>query len=168
MVVLLAPPNDNGTIEVLAQTSGKYYPSSYLRAPATVAGTSVTTPYNLTLVQGVYTVSFTKVQGYYAPNPRNVTVIPRGITYAVGVYDPIPSVVMVTKSGFNQTKVDAINGVTPVIWINGMSTFTVLVIQPQGRVVLQPGQNFTLVFQEPGQYQFNIYPEGQGGYVQVG
>lgn len=128
-----------------------------LSVQATVEGISRTTPFTLTLSPGTYTVSFSPLPWYRVLNPQLTISLPAGTTaYATGLYEPVPVVIAVKEGAFNVTKVRALHGVTPVIWVNQGANYTVLHIQPYGRVVLYPGQNFTWVYDEPGTYSFYL------------
>jgi len=140
-----------------------------LSVQATVEGVTKVTPFTLKLAPGTYLVSFSPLPWYRQLNPQVSVPLPAGATaYAIGLYEPMARVIAVTEGGFNVTKVNALHGITPVVWINLGSNFTVLNVQPLGRVVLRPGENFTWVFDEPGTYAyFLLFSPSISGSVEV-
>jgi hypothetical protein len=162
-----------GTLEVEAQGQNQYQPSTQppsLHAPVIVTGPSgtqtVTTPDSLSVATGTYTVTYGPVRWYTAPANRTVAV-PNGLTvYAVGVYQVTPSVVDITKSGFNTTQAAALHGVTPVIWVNNAGSSMVLTIASNGSYDLASGQNLTKIFQGSGTFDYSL-GSGSSGVLQV-
>lgn len=150
--VLYTVSFQNGTLIVNAQTSSKYYQPKFLNVSASVSGRLGTTPYNLSLAPGTYTVSFSQRAWFYTPAERVVS-LPGGKTaYAVGVYDPIVRTVLMTGDSFNSSNVSAEHGITPVIFINQMKDSVLIQSIPTGRVNIPPAGNFTFVFPQAGRY----------------
>lgn len=156
-----------GQVIITAETSGRYYPARTLGVDATVGGNTGTTPFNVSLSEGTYTVYFGSLPWFATPAPRAVTVLPGVPVYAIGTYDPVLRTIVVTQSAFNTTSVTAFHTVTPVVWVNTSGGYVVLNIAPVGRVLINPGQNFTHVFSQPGTYDFGFYFGGAGGSVTV-
>ncbi len=156
-----------GQIIVTAETSARYSPSRELRVGVTVGGTLGTTPLNLSLQQGTYTVDFLNVPWYVTPAPRVVTVLPGVAVYAIGKYVPIIKPIGVTQSSFNVTSTTALIAVTPVVWVNASNSYVVLNISSVGKVVINSGQNFTHIFSQAGTYDFGFFFGGAGGSVTV-
>ena len=154
--VISATASVNGTLEINAQSSGRYFSSSKLNVSASVGTSSGITPFSLELPQGVYTVVFSGLKWYETPPPREVTVS-RGVTsFAVAIYDPILQVVSVQGNQFNSTKLVAEHGVTPVIWVNHMGDYAVMTSTLTGNILIPPSQNFTYIFKEAGTYEFSL------------
>jgi hypothetical protein len=148
--------SQTGTLIVRAQSSARYYRSVGLNVSATVGVASGVTPFELELTQGTYKVKFSEQKWYHTPSERLVNV-PRGVTsYVVGVYDPIVETVSVSHNMFNSTELIAMHGVTPVVWVNGMSDFVVISSDLTGRVSIAPSQNFTYIFQKAGVFTFSL------------
>jgi hypothetical protein len=156
-----------GTLIVEAQSSSRYYPAVMLSATATVSSSKGTTPFNVSLTAGQHQVTYSSITGYYTPSPRTVTVEGGKTGYSIGVYDPIPKMISITPSGFNQTTISALHGITPVFWVNRSGTYQILQLQPVGKVELQAGQNFTYVFQQAGSFAFSLILSNASGSVQV-
>ena len=158
---------NDGTLNVQALTSDKFYPSESLAVTASVGGQTGTTPFSVSLPQGTYSVTFDRLQWYWTPSPRQA-VVPAGSTaYATGVYSPIQRVIMITQDKFNVTEVTAMHDVTPVTWENSMANFTILVGSPFGKIILTPGENYTYVYQNQGSFSFSLSYANAGGVVQV-
>ncbi len=154
--VVTGAGSTNGTLVVEAQSMSKYFPAKALTVTASVGSHTSVTPYNLTLTQGAYTVTFAAIQWYTAPPPKAVDVIAGRASFAVGAYQPIIDAVSVRGDQFNVTSLGAMHGVTPVIWVNPTSDFVTISGSPLGRVSIAPTQNFTYIFQQPGTYGFEI------------
>ncbi|MDG7013435.1 MAG: hypothetical protein JRN11_03040 [Nitrososphaerota archaeon] len=152
-----------GTLVVRAQGT-QQLPGEYLAVRATVAGSSHTTPFNLTLRQGTYTVSYAPLEWYRTPSPVSVTVIGGKTAYAVGSYVPTPVGVSIGPGGPNVTSARAEHGVTPVVWFN-RSTATVQISSTLFSVPIPPGANYTHTFSTPGTVLVKIFP--YGGSVNV-
>jgi hypothetical protein len=166
-VVLGSGVGQQGTLVVLAETSGKYESSTQLHVFATVNGKTMTTPFNLTLGSAVYSVTFPPVAGYLTPGPRGITVLPGKPAYAVGLYNPRLYIIAVSGNGFNVTRITVLYQINPVVWINYANTVAVLQIDPVGRVDIRPGQNFTYVFLQPGIYSYSLLLQNFTGEVSV-
>ncbi|MDG7008014.1 MAG: hypothetical protein JRN06_07195 [Nitrososphaerota archaeon] len=167
VVGLLAySPVRSGTLVVQAVSSSRYAPPVQLQVSATVGSVTKSTPFNLTLGLGQFTVVYSAVSWYYTPPPKVVTVSGGKTTFSIGTYDPILRAVSITGQGFNSTAVSALHGVTPVVWTNEESTFEVLEITSFGHYILQPGQNHTQIFPSRGNFSFDIFNTGFTGYVQ--
>jgi hypothetical protein len=148
--------SQDGTLIVTAQTSAKYYPVEYLNVAVSLAGKSGTTPFNITLPQGTYTVTFPSQRWFTSPLSRTVNVTARGDSFVVGVYDPIPVTVSVSQTKFNTTAISVLHKVTPLIWVNPTNGYEVISSTLTGRIIIAPMQNYTYVFQESGSYSFSI------------
>ncbi len=164
-----------GTLKIITYAQDKYVgpgQPTQIGAPVTLYVNSnprqYTSPATLSLKQGDYTVTFGQLNWYFTPSSRDVSVQPGQTVYADGVYQVIPRIVQCSQTGFNSTEVSAMHGVTPVIWTNPTSDPIVLVGQPFNRVVLNAGQNFTLVFPGPGSYAYGILSTNYNGTVSVG
>ena len=55
---------------------------------------------------------------------------------------------------FNQTRITAKHGVTPIVWINPSAEDQFISSQLTGRIEILPMQNYTYVFQESGTFTF--------------
>jgi hypothetical protein len=154
-----------GTIVVEANVSGSGHQS--LHVSASVGNQRGTTPFNVTVSQGVYKVTFSSVPWYRTPAPREVTLPGGGTMFAVGTYRPRSVVVAMTSSGFNSTRVTALHGVTPVVWVN-LSGATVSLTGKGGVGIPIPnGGNFTIVFPNPGTYPYSDNLTTTTGMVSV-
>ncbi len=120
-----------------------------LTATATVGGTTLTTPFNLTLVPGLYTVAYSQLPWLHTADSRTIQVVGGRTVYAVGVYSPIVDVIGVTDAGFNATSVRAEHVITPVIWVN-TGTNAVVLQSSLFSVTLNPGGNYTRFFTTGG------------------
>ena len=156
-----------GTLVVNAETSNRYYPARLLNATISVAGVVRNTPTNLSLGAGVYTVTFSPLQWYHSPADRQIDVLAGRTAYAWGIYSPLVAVVEINQAGLNATKISALHGVTPVVWVNKTDKFTVLLGDVFNQAVINPGQNFTTIYQGAGTYGFSISGTSNGGTVQV-
>ena len=146
----------NGTLIVEAQTSSTYYQSRSLSVSVSVAGTTETTPFNFSLPQGTYTVSFQTLQWYTTPASTSATVLGGGHSYAVGTYDPIPVFVSVNQDEFNATSVQVLHTVTPLIFVNLSAEYQTISSNLTGRIIIPPMQNYTYVFQKTGGFGFSF------------
>lgn len=147
---------NNGTLEVTAMSSGPYSSPVPLEAPASVNGVSMTTPFNLSLGQGSYTVTFGSLRWYNTPKPVSVTV-PRGtIAYALGSYTPTVRHVALSGTTFNGTSTTALHGVTPVVWINTTGNDEVLESAQFSTRDILPGQSYAMVFPTSGTFTFYL------------
>jgi len=145
-----------GTLTITAQSSGQYYPAVGLNATAKVGAHSGVTPFSLSLTEGTYTVTFATLPWYSTPAPRTADLVAGTTTFAVGVYDPLVRTVSISGDQFNNTRLTAMHGVTPVVWVNRMSQDVVLHSPVTGNVVVPAAQNFTYVFKAAGTFTFSI------------
>jgi len=136
-----------------------------LAVQAYVNGKSVTTPTTLSLVQGVYTVTFSDLLWYQTPGARTVS-LPAGHTaYALGEYMPTPEIIRISSQGFDTTSISAKGGLSPVVWVNTSTQFVVLLGDQFNRVIINPNQNFTYVYQGTGHFQYSIWQTDFAGTV---
>jgi hypothetical protein len=145
-----------GTFSVNAQSSAKYYHAVGLNVTASVGSRNGVTPFTLSLTQGAYTVTFPALTWYSSPQPRDVSVVAGRTAYAVGVYDPVVDYVAISQSQFNTTRIIAMHGVTPVVWLNQMGENVAILSDPTGLVTILPNQNFTFVFPAFGSYSVRL------------
>jgi hypothetical protein len=156
-----------GTLVVNAYLENGSGGTSEIRVQATVDGNSVLTPYNATMTQGPYTVTFPQVKWYVTP-PEHSLVLESGKTaYAVGIYTPIKVVIGVSQQGFNDTEAAALHSVTPVEWVNTGTTSVTLSVGGVGDFALAPGQGFTWVFQTAGTSTFSIIGTQISGKITI-
>ena len=155
----------SGTLAVEAVSSGRYYSPVQLAVTARVGQTSQTTPFNLTLSQGEYTVTYGNLSWYITPPPRSVDLIGGKLAYALGTYVPVVVAISLTQNGFNTTSVTTKHGVTPVVWVNIGNTPEILLLGSVGRISLDPSQNYTHVFASQGTYDYSILGTSLGGTV---
>jgi hypothetical protein len=146
----------NGTLTVDAQTSSTYYQSIPLNVSASVSGTKGTTPFTISLAQGTYVVSFSSVRWFDPPLQRTLNVTGGKHSFAVGVYSPILVHVSINQDKFNATGIEAMQGVTPVVWVNLSTNYEVITSTLTGRIIIPPLQNYTYVFQKAGTYGFSV------------
>lgn len=154
--VLNAATTQSGVLIVEAYSSARYSPRVGLTPQVQVGSQTMTAPFNLTLTGGTYQVTFGAVSWYTAPGSRSVTIVGGRTAYAVGVYSPVVRVISIGSHGFNSTSVTAMHDVTPVVWVNNNSTFAVLDVSSVGHVVLEPSQNYTVVFSSAGAFGYDI------------
>jgi hypothetical protein len=145
-----------GTLVVKAQSSSRYYSPVGLNASVTVGTRSGVTPLTLSLAAGVYTVTFSSLPWYSTPSAREITVLGGQSSYAVGVYDPLVRVVSIDQNRFNNTSLSAMHGVTPIVFVNHMSSSVVLESDLTGNIPIRSSQNFTYVFQGAGTFGFTL------------
>lgn len=159
--------NESGTLVVEAISSPRYSASVQLHVAVTVGSSSETTPFNLSLGHGTYTVSYGPKAWYITPNSKTLGV-PGGRTlYAIGTYLPIIKVISISQGGLNVTSVPALHGVTPVVWVNNEGSAVLLQVDTFPGVYIQPSQNRTLVFPSQGRFDFQVFGSTFAGYVQV-
>ena len=138
-----------------------------LSAQASVNGIQIITPSSLALPQGVYTVTFNQLRWYQTPSPRTVS-LPAGRTaYALGEYIPALEIIRISSQGFDITNVTAKGGLSPVVWVNTSAQFVVLLGDQFNRVIINPSENFTYIYQTTGEFQFSIFQTGFAGTVDV-
>jgi hypothetical protein len=159
--------NQDGILVVATYTSDKYYSEIPLHVPVTVAGRVVTSPFNLTLLQGSYSVVYPSVKWFVTPQAKTVGLSAGKTIYAIGVYVPVVMVVSISVNGFNASSIKAMHQITPVTWVNDQSTSVVLDVSSIGRVSLHPSQNFTTVFASSGTYGFDVFNTNFSGSVAV-
>jgi len=165
VAVISGSTTSSGVLVVTAQSS--FDSKVALHVSASVGGVTRTTPFNLSLDQGEYTVSFGALAWYSSPLARSITLTRSSTEFAIGVYKPITRVISITTQGFNQTDVSALHEVTPVVWINEMSSLVRLDIQGLSSVAIQPSENFTHVFVSAGTVSFTASSSTSTGYVTV-
>lgn len=142
----LAPDKQNGSALVSVTVTA-----------ASGSGTNTgTTPTSFSLSSGTYTVSYGTDNWYKTPSSKTVSVPAGKTVYAVGVYEVLTAPVSITQSGFNATKIEALHGVTPVIWINNSGSSVVLSLETFGTFPLSAGQNYTKVFYDAGSFTFSV------------
>lgn len=127
---------------------------------------SGSTPAILSLGSGTYTVTFIPQKWYTTPTDETLQVSSSTTVYSVGVYQVIPLGISVTPGGFNSTKVTALQGVTPVIWINTSGSLVLLHLESIGTVPLDAGQNYTMIFQQIGPVSYSL-GSNETGTLQV-
>jgi hypothetical protein len=158
-------PSQAGTLVVQAMTSNRYSQSFALHVSATVGTSTETTPFNVTLVQGEYTVTYGPVEGYHTPMSRSVFLTGGKTEYAVAVYSPVVRSISMSGNGFNATTVTVLHGITPVVWINTGSNVVVLELQGFGRTSIGPSQNYTAIIASKGTLTFDIFNTGFTGTI---
>lgn len=155
----------SGTLTVEAVSSGRYSSPTQLKVHATVGSTTEATPFNLTLPQGQYSVSFGNVSWFKTPDNSSVGLVGGKTAYVIGTYVPIVKAIALTSEGFNTTTVTAKHGVTPVVWINEGNSVEVLEVSGVGRIPLNPTQNYTRVFASQGTVEYSILNTNYTGTV---
>lgn len=159
--------NQTSTVVIRAMTSGRYSPQVSLRASYTMGGVTGFTPSNQSVGQGEQTIVFGALPWYKTPSPLSFY-LPGGKTYyATAVYSPILAGFAITSQGLNATKVTALHGVTPVVWLNQGSSVAILEFQDGSRALIPPSQNYTRVFSLPGDFTFGSLSGGLAGEVVV-
>jgi len=156
----------SGTLAVSALSYGKYSPQAPLHVKATVNGVTTTTPFNMTLRQGPYTVTFASLQWYKPALPLTRQVRSGGTTFAIGVYVPALAPIAVSPTSFNATSVQVEHGVTPVAWMNTSDQNVLIQGGEPLQILIPPHMNFTEVFQQPGTYVYAI-SGSQGQTLQI-
>jgi hypothetical protein len=156
---------ENGTLVVEAMSSSRYSTSVPMQVPVTVGSVHGTTPFNLSLAQGQYTVVYGAVSWFRTPPPRTLQLTGGKTTYALAEYLPVIRAMSISNNGFNSTSVSAYHGVTPVVWLNQGATVAVLQIDTVGNVIVNPSQNYTHVFDSKGTFGFDIFNTGFNGVV---
>jgi hypothetical protein len=161
VVVALMGDLPGGSRDGKLQVEAKAYP--YDSAPvslsveASVNGTAMRTPSNLSLTPGHYVVVFPTLAGYSPPSSRKVPVQAGTTTFAIGTYTPIWKVISFSQTYFNSTHISAVHGVTPVFWVNVSGQVVTLQSSFFGTRPIQPGGNTSFVFQTTGTFTFWIY-----------
>jgi hypothetical protein len=156
----------SGTLEVMAQSSGRYSPSVSLHPYVSIGSTTQVAPFNLSLAQSQYTVVFGPLSWYKTPAPKTLVLSLGKTEFAVGVYSPIMRGIAVSQNGFNSSSVTALHGVTPIVWINVGTLPVSIEVSNGGRVLLNPSQNYTAIFSSTGTFSFDIPNSGFSGTVQ--
>ena len=159
--------DQSGTLVVETFSSGRYSPSYTLHPTVTVGSVIRTSPFNVSLSPGTYTVTYGSVQWYVTPSPRSVTLAGGGTQFANAFYDPVVRHLAITSGGFDTRLVTALHEVTPVSWVNEGSDTVVLDIRGINQVTIFPSRNFTMVFSSPGIFTFEIPNTDYNGTVQV-
>jgi hypothetical protein len=154
-----------GTLDVVAESSGRYSPSVQLHVSVAVGSTVETSPFNFSLSQGQYLVTYGPAEWYVTPPSRLVSVLSGRMQYAIGTYEPLIRAISINQTGFNATSITALHGVTPVVWINQGASRVILEIDSIGNIPLNPSQNYTTVLPSQGTYSFDIFNTRFGGTV---
>jgi plastocyanin len=163
---LIIPQPRFGTIILKAQVSIKDSQQKEIHVYASIAGETYLTPANVSMPPGKYSISFQQVDGLKSPEGCNIDVVAGKTLYCVGEYTPIQAVVNVYSNYFEPSKVYAYSNITPVVWVNKNQNYTVLIIQPLGRIVIPPNQNFTYTYNDAGTYGFYyLFSTGHGEVV---
>jgi len=150
-ILLSTSASGPGTLVVRAGYGG-----TFITAGFKVNGATYTTPANVTLPAGYYTVDFAPVSWYRAPSPQNVTVPEKTDVFAFGAYTPVSRFIGISNSAFNSTTISALHGVTPVVWVNREGVPVTILSSVFLDKTINPGQSFTYVFQSAGTYGFQI------------
>ena len=153
---VLGTASTDGTLVVSAQSSSRYYPAQDLNAAASVGGHQGTTPFNVTLSQGPYTVTFQPLRWYTTPAGKALNVSAGRTSFAVGIYRPILDVVSASPKMFNVSNIEAMHNVTPVVLENPTDAYVTVYSVPTGTVAIPPMQNFTYVFRQSGTFAFSL------------
>jgi hypothetical protein len=154
--IITGTASPTGTLVAEAQSSSRYYFPIGLNVSVAVGTRSGVTPLTLFLAAGTYRVTFSSLAWYSTPSPRDVSVSSSRTSYAVGVYDPLVEAVSIGQNQFNNTRLSAMHGVTPVVFVNHMSSPVVLESDLTGNISIRPSQNFTYVFQNRGSFDFTL------------
>jgi hypothetical protein len=158
--ILSSTFNTTGTLIVSAQTSGRYYAPVWLNVTAQVGTRSGVTPLHLSLQQGPYIVQFSQEPWFYPVASRGVQ-LPAGQTaYVVGVYDPVARTVLIQGGQFNGTQITAFHAITPVIFVNKMSSSVLIQIEQRGNISVPSGGNYTYVFPVSGSFAVTMPGSG--------
>jgi hypothetical protein len=155
---------NRGTLEVQAISSGQG--SGSLNVTAKVAGFTGTTPFQRSLPQGTYTVLFESLKWYKSPTPISVSLFDGKTSFATGTYSPISVHVGLGPAGLNSTSVNALHGVTPVVWVNTSGESVVLRVDGSS-YDLFAGGTVTHVFTGAGTYVYTINGQQYQGIVNV-
>ena len=153
-----------GTLVVQARDAHSLNP---LSVQASVNGNSVTTPATLSLVQGLYDVTFSQLQWYQTPSPKTIPLSAGHTAYALGEYAPTPEIIRISSQGFDNTRVSAKSGLSPVVWVNTSTQSVVLLGDQFNRVIINPNQNFTYVYQSTGKFLYSIWQTNFDGTINV-
>jgi len=140
---------------------------SPLAVQAYVNGNSVTTPTTLSLVQGVYNVTFSRLPWYQTPGARTISLSAGHTAYALGEYAPTSEIIRISSRGFDTTSISAKGGLSPVVWVNTSAQFVVLLGDQFNRVIINPNQNFTYIYQSMGHFQYSIWQTDFAGTIDV-
>lgn len=169
-----------GTLEVITLVQ-PYHSASARQAEKVLvnetagSATIVMSPINITLDPGPHAVTFEPIDGYQTPASRTIVIGAGQTSYAVGLYQPLEKFVGVEAGSFNVTAVKAVQGVTPVSFVN-ISNVTVTIqslawessSDPTGVKPLAVGENFTYVYQSVGDSLFwNFLDRGISGQVET-
>ena len=156
----------NGTLTVEGQTSSTYYQSIPLNVSVNVAGAKGVTPFTISLPPGTYVVTYSSAHWFTSPPQRIVNVTGGTHSYAVGTYSPILVHVSINQDKFNATSIEAMHGVTPVVWNNLSTNYEVITSTLTGRIVIPPLANYTYIFQHAGTYYFS-FPLTPGSNIEI-
>jgi hypothetical protein len=155
-----------GTLEVQAIASVQGSGPSPMNVTAKVSGVTGTTPFQRALPQGTYTVTFQSVKWFKTPDPISVSVFSGKTAFATGTYSPISVHVGLGQDGLNSTTVDALHGVTPVVWVNTSGQSVVLRVDGNAYDLFAGGTT-THVFTSAGTYAYTINGQQFQGFVNV-
>jgi hypothetical protein len=159
-----------GVLVVRAQVQKSYAGSNQtldIQVTFTLNGKTYTTPENLSLPAGNYSVIFQEKKGFQKPQSCTISIVPGYTTYCIASYIPIPQVINIFNGRFDQNKVFAYSGITSIIWVNKSGNSTVLYIEPIGRIILLPNQQFSYVFESDGIYYFRSLSFVASGEIDV-
>jgi len=131
-----------------------------------VDGKSVASPVDITIRQGSHVVAFPLVNGYWTPQSDSVDVLAGRRASAIGVYYPVKVVIAVSGLNFNVTRVNAIHGVTPVVWLNTSGQIVTIEGDSWTTASIFPGGNFTYVYRAAGTFAFG-FPSIHGAVGEV-
>lgn len=146
-----------GTLSVITLVHPYHQAEVKEAEQVTVDGSAMTAPLNLTVAPGSETVVFQPLNGYSTPSPRTVVVEAGKTAYAVAVYVPIVRVVGVETNSFNVTSVKAVQGVTPVSFVNISNQTVTIESLAFGLRAIDAGLNFTYVYQSQGTSEYWNY-----------
>ena len=146
-IVLVGLLYNTGSGTLVVEAVVEYGSTSIpIGASASVAGVTRSTPFNLSLSQGPYQVTYSPITWYRNATARQVSVLGGKTAFAIGVYVPITRVVAVDQNGFNASSIRVGHGITPVVWLNsGPSALTL--VSSVFTVTIAAGANFTHIFQ---------------------
>jgi hypothetical protein len=154
--IISGTASPTGTLVVTAQSSSRYYTPIGLNASVTVGTRGGVTPLTLSIAAGTYTVTYSSLPWFSTPPARVIDVLGGKSSYAVGVYDPLVEAVSIDQNHFNDTRLSAMHGVTPVVFVNHMSDSVVVESDLVGNVPIPSSQNFTVVFEGAGTFDFTL------------
>jgi hypothetical protein len=158
----------NGTLFVNAVSSGRYSPSVSLKVQVKINGMTETTPFNTTEPDGTYVISFSAAPGYATPENKTVVVSRGSSVYAVATYSPTVVIITLTADGFTPPSVNAVHGVTPVVWVDRTGVDSAIEVAPGVSRDLFADSNVTYIYQVAGTYTYSLNAGQWTGTVSVG